>query len=152
MFRSRLAAILLAAPFAPPWGSPSAFGQAPAPADAGRPSHRLHLHRPRQPACATCVAEKAATRTTSSNYASKDEVVCYVEERCGCFKCLLRFHGHHRDCGPTVVPVVKRVLVKTRVTEEKPETRYKGSLAPRPESPGGPPPCALHGLGCEGGH
>jgi len=145
MLRSSHAPILLAAL----WAVPPAFGQAPSPVEARRPSH---LHHPRQPACATCVAETATTKTTSYNYASKDEVVCYVKERCGCFKCLFRFHGHHRECGPTVVPVVKRALVKTRVTEEKPETRYKGSLAPRPGTPAAHAPCALHGLGCKGGH
>jgi hypothetical protein len=151
MPRSSLAPILLAALGALLPAGPPALGQAPAaPVEPRRPSH--HLHHPRQPACATCVAEQAATKTTSYSYASKDEVVCYVKERCGCFKCLLRFHGHHRECGPTVVPVVKRVLVKTRVTEEKPETRYKGSLAPRPEPPAGPPPCALHGPGCKAAH
>jgi hypothetical protein len=149
MLRSSHAPILFAALCA----SASASGQAPAEAEASRPLHHLHhFHHPRQPACATCVAEQAATKTTSYNYASKNEVICQVKERCGCFKCLFRFHGHHRECGPTVVPVVKRVLVKTRVTDEKQETRYKGSLAPRPEPPAGPPPCSLHGLGCKGGH
>lgn len=128
------------------WAIPPAFGQSPAPAEPHP------LHHPRRPACATCVAETAATKTTSYNYATRDEVVCYVKERCGCFKCLFRFHGHHRECGPTVAPVVKRVLVKTRTTEEKQETRYKGSLAPRPEAPPAISPCALHGLGCKGAH
>jgi len=113
--------------------------------------HRL-IHRRHEPACATCVAIQSTTRATKYNYTSKPRVVCYPKERCSCLRCLFHIHGHHRGCDPVVAAVVKRELVKTRVTEETPETTYEGSLSAQPAPAAGPSPCPLHGLGCRRAH
>ncbi|WP_165068854.1 hypothetical protein [Paludisphaera rhizosphaerae] len=135
-----------------------AFGQAPTDSKPVTPlvtaeapplaGHRCLVHHRHEPACATCVAVQSTTTTTAYNYASKSRVVCYPKERCSCLRCVFHLHGHHQGCEPVVKAVVKRDLVKTKVTEEKQETTYEGSLAPAPP----PASCRLHGLGCRGEH
>lgn len=134
------------------------YGQAPtdskplAPAVTAEPpsiaGRRCLVHHRHEPACATCVAVQTTTTTTAFNYASKSRVVCYPKQRCSCLRCVLHIHGHHPGCEPVVKAVVKRDLVKTKVTEEKQETAYEGSLAPT----AAPSTCRLHGLGCRGEH
>lgn len=95
----------------------------------------LHHHREQANACATCKAEPSTTKTTDYNYESRLKVICVPRTRCSCFRCLVHVHGHHADCNPEMIPVVKRVLVKHKVTTETPETRYEGELSPRPTPP-----------------
>ncbi len=112
--------------------------------------HWFH-HVKHVPACASCVAVPSTTKTTDYSYETKRNVICYTKERCSCFKCLFRFHDHHAECEPEIVPVVKRQLIKHKITEEKKGTKYEGSLLPAPEpSVEAVAPCRLHGPGCLG--
>jgi len=149
-----LPAVTESAPIGPP-AQPAAASIAPPVAAEMRNegSHFFHHEHQHVPACPTCVPATSTTKSTSYNYESRPTVICYKRAQCSCLRCLFHLHGHHAECAPTVVPVVKRVLVKYKVTEEKTETKYEGKLSPRPPQPvADRPSCALHGPSCLGHH